>query len=68
MFQRQLKGSSEVIASLPGGLEYELEAGDLGEIPAQEAQGGGDQVEYLSVVHREGGGNEVFPSRPPAEA
>lgn len=61
----QLKGISEVIASLPGELEYELEAGDLGKSLRKKLREAGIQVEYLSVVHREDGGNEVFLSHPP---
>lgn len=61
----QLKGISEVMASLPGELEYELEAGDLGPALRKKLREEGIQVEYLSVIRREDGGKEVCLSHSP---
>ncbi len=61
----QLKGISEVMTSLPGELEYELEAGDLGPTLRKKLREAGVQVECLSVIRRENGGSEVFLGHPP---
>ncbi len=61
----QLKGISEVMTSLPGELEYELEAGDLGPSLRKKLREAGIQVECLSVTRRQNGGLEVFLSHPP---
>ncbi|OPZ74380.1 MAG: Stage II sporulation protein E [Firmicutes bacterium ADurb.Bin456] len=61
----QLKGVSEVMTSLPGELDYELEAGDLGSSLRKKLREAGIQVECLSVTRRQNGGLEVSLSHPP---
>ncbi|MFA4884318.1 MAG: stage II sporulation protein E [Desulfotomaculaceae bacterium] len=55
----QLRGISEVMASLPGELEYEVEAGEVGPALRRKLKEAGVQVDSLSVYRREDGAIEV---------
>lgn len=55
----QLMGISEVMVSLPGELDFELEAGETGSYLRKKLKEAGAQVDGLSVYRRENGGIEV---------
>ncbi|NPV74478.1 MAG: stage II sporulation protein E [Pelotomaculum sp.] len=55
----QLKGISEVIAGLPGDLEFEAAAGEMGPALRKKLKDVGAQIESLSVYRRRDGGVEV---------
>jgi len=61
----QLKGVSEVIANLPGELDFALEAGEAGPRLRKKLKEAGAQVEGLSVYRREDGGIEISLSHAP---
>jgi len=60
----QLRGISEVMANLPGELEYEVETGEVGPSLRKKLKESGVQVESLTVSRREDGGMEVSLTHP----
>lgn len=55
----QLKGIAEVMINLPGELEFEVEAGEVGPTLRKKLKEAGAQVESLAVYRREDGEIEV---------
>jgi len=55
----QLRGIAEVIAGLPGELEFETEAGEVGPALRKKLKEAGAKVDSLAVYRRDNGGIEV---------